>query len=104
MPAMAGRLQEMKREPAAGVGGAARKLLKGGAPPPTGELYTRYLADLGYSIRDGAMLDQAAELASSQGHSSLLATIELKRTELDGHGSRSEVFIANALGLARAQK
>src|SRR5260221_9354112 len=58
----------------------ALELLRGsGGSPPSGELYARYRADLGYSIRDGAMLDQAAELASRGGHSTLLADIEFKR-------------------------
>src|SRR5713226_471885 len=49
----------------------ALELLQGsGDLPPRGEIYARYRADLGYSIRDGAMLDQAAELASRGGHSS----------------------------------
>jgi CHAT domain-containing protein len=83
----------------------ARELLQMAASSlPTGELYVRYLSDLGYATRDSSLLDQAADLASRQGHFSVLAGIELKRTDLDSHGSRSEVFIANALGLARAQK
>src|SRR5262245_27292322 len=50
----------------------AREFLQGGGgSPPAGELHARYLADLGYATRDGAMLDQAAEMASRQGHSSL---------------------------------
>src|SRR5260370_872742 len=58
---------------------ALELLQGGGGSPPTSELDARYRADLGYSTRDGAMLDQAADLASRGGHSSLLATIEWKR-------------------------
>jgi CHAT domain-containing protein len=82
----------------------ARRLLEeGGGGPPSDELKARYLADLGQARKDQALLDQAFELATSRGFSSLLASIELKRANLNSHTERSESFIRSALRLARSQ-
>src|SRR5579864_2802941 len=62
----------------------ARELLEGdGKAPPPGELNARYLADLGQARQDPALVEQAFEIASHYGYSSLLPTIQLKRASLD---------------------
>src|SRR5579872_3934604 len=65
--------------------------------PPSGELKARYLADLGLARKDSSLLEQALDLASRQGYSSLVPVIELKRAALDGYTERSDVFLRNAL-------
>jgi CHAT domain-containing protein len=82
----------------------ALELLDGaGEAPPSDELKARYLADLGQARKDRALVEQAFELASRHGYSSLIASIELKRAAMDGYTARSEAFLRNALTLAQAQ-
>jgi CHAT domain-containing protein len=82
----------------------ARVLIEaGGGTPPSGELNARYLADLGQARQDLALVGRAFELASRQGYSSLIPTIQLKRANLDGYSSRSEAFIRDALAVAQDQ-
>jgi CHAT domain-containing protein len=87
-----------------GMAAQARELLEaGGKTPPPGELNARYLADLGEARQDPALVEQAFGIASHQGYSSLIPTIQLKRASLDGYTSRSEAFIKNALAVAQGQ-
>jgi CHAT domain-containing protein len=81
----------------------ALALLEGaaGAPPST-ELKARYLADLGFARKDSSLLEQALELASAKGYSSLIPGIELKRAALDGYTERSDTFLRKALTESRA--
>jgi Uncharacterized protein conserved in bacteria len=71
--------------------------------PPSGELQARYLADLGLARKDPSLLDRAHKIASSQGYSSLVLSIQTKRAALDGYTARSEPSLRTALAQARAQ-
>jgi CHAT domain-containing protein/tetratricopeptide (TPR) repeat protein len=82
----------------------ARELLEAdGKAPPPGELNARYLADLGQVRQDSALVEQAFAIASRDGYSSLLPSIQLKRASLDGYTEASEALIKNALAVAQAQ-
>jgi len=80
---------------------ALELLQGGGGEHPPAELKARYLADLGHAKRNRALVNQAFELASRQGQTSLLPAIELKRANLDRYSLRSDGYLRNALDLAR---